>query len=219
MDPEELAVQLDADLSVKIGEEKGTRRIHRLFYSPEDHQCFVAIQDEKTRLVVTILPVDYYENLAWKISKPFFEEAERLVCSPKSVENPSPIPPVPTMKQAAIDRWGLEVSPPDPIPSVPPVKQAAKGFPYFRISAVIVDENTSQKSVKLGSWPSDVYEGSARDLVKDAKFLAYIQQRCADKIPPDSCVIGMVITLGKKGRQRWFDCEKDNAGRLAFVIR
>ena len=44
MEPGEVADQLDWDLAINIGEEKGTRRIHRLFYSPEDAQCFVAIQ-------------------------------------------------------------------------------------------------------------------------------------------------------------------------------
>ena len=62
MEPDEVAELLDWDLAVRIGEEKGTNRIHRLFYSREDFQCFIAVQDEKSRTIVTILPVDYYET-------------------------------------------------------------------------------------------------------------------------------------------------------------
>ena len=78
-EPDEIADQLDWDLAVNIGGEKGTKRIYRLFFSREDHQCFVAIQDEKTRTVVTILPVDYFERIAYRIPQPFLIEAEQLV--------------------------------------------------------------------------------------------------------------------------------------------
>lgn len=59
---------LDRNLTVSVGVEPYTRRRHRLFYSELDKAHFVAIQDFETGEVITILPIDYHENLAWKIS-------------------------------------------------------------------------------------------------------------------------------------------------------
>jgi hypothetical protein len=60
----EIADILDWDLAVDIGVDNGTNRVHRLFYSSLDGICFVAIQDSKTKAVVTILPLDYHENIS-----------------------------------------------------------------------------------------------------------------------------------------------------------
>ncbi len=60
---------LDHNLTVSAGVEPYTRRRHRLFYSEADKAHLVAIQDFETGEVITILPIDYHENLAWKISE------------------------------------------------------------------------------------------------------------------------------------------------------
>ena len=65
---DQLARLIDNDLTVPLGMEPGTTRIHRLFYSHIDEQCFVLVQDERTGSVITVLPIDYHERIAWKIS-------------------------------------------------------------------------------------------------------------------------------------------------------
>lgn len=50
---------IDSDKAVILGYEPGTRRVHLLLYSEPDKECFVAVQDERTKEVVTVLPLDF----------------------------------------------------------------------------------------------------------------------------------------------------------------
>ena len=50
---------------LSTGKEEKSRRIHDLFYCVDDKNFFVSIRDEKNNEIVTILPLDYHENLAW----------------------------------------------------------------------------------------------------------------------------------------------------------
>jgi len=79
MSHKELAELLDADLAIDIGQESGTNRSHKLFYSTRDKMCFVAIQDVKTGTVVTLLPIDYHENICWVVSIDVQKQAKELV--------------------------------------------------------------------------------------------------------------------------------------------
>jgi len=76
---DELAEMLDWGLTVTIKEEQGSTRAHRLFYSHPDQQCFVAVQDTRTKTVVTILPIDFYELLNNKVPISLLDEARRKV--------------------------------------------------------------------------------------------------------------------------------------------
>ena len=59
---------LEDELAVDIGIEPGTDRVHWLFYSQLDAQCFVAVVDRVNAVVITILPLTFHENLAWRVS-------------------------------------------------------------------------------------------------------------------------------------------------------
>jgi hypothetical protein len=64
---EDFLTLLDTFRTSSVGYEPNTFRWHRLFYSRPDDEHFVAIQDIATGEVITILSLDYHENLAWKI--------------------------------------------------------------------------------------------------------------------------------------------------------
>ena len=66
---DELFGLIHNQLCVIVGIEPFTNRLHKLIYSEPDKTHFVAIQDMATGEVITILPLDYHENLAWKISE------------------------------------------------------------------------------------------------------------------------------------------------------
>lgn len=66
---EEIANILDQGLVIDTGRMPGFNRRHLLFYSLPDDNFFVAIQDELTGTVITILPLEYQSNLAWKITE------------------------------------------------------------------------------------------------------------------------------------------------------
>ncbi len=72
-----IADMLDYGGAIDVGTEIIFDRKHWLFYSDTDDDCFVAIQDSFTGLVVTILPLDYHENLAWKVSSELLLQAKQ----------------------------------------------------------------------------------------------------------------------------------------------
>ena len=76
--PAEVADLLDWNLAVDIGVETGTDRVHRLFYSVPDSMCFVAIQDAGDGAVVTVLPIDFHDNIAWQVDVHALEAAKAL---------------------------------------------------------------------------------------------------------------------------------------------
>ena len=52
-----------------IGEEESSKKIHELFYSHFVDQCFISIRDKNTSEIITVLPVDYHNNCAWKVDQ------------------------------------------------------------------------------------------------------------------------------------------------------
>lgn len=85
---EELCRILNDDLVVLVGQESGTNRIHKLFYSIYDETFYVAVQDELTGGVITILPP---EQSRWRIAPEAYSRAKSLICD--SVESATAIIP------------------------------------------------------------------------------------------------------------------------------
>jgi len=75
----QLVELLDRELAVSIGRRPGTSHLHRLFFSPPNGECFVAIQDELTGDVITILPLDFHAVLAWPVAPQDEEQARALM--------------------------------------------------------------------------------------------------------------------------------------------
>ena len=94
MEPATFARLLDQNLTVSVGVEPFTRRRHRLLYSEPDKAHFVVIQDFETGEVVTLLPIDYHENLAWQLSQKSLRKAVWLV-SPQLCQMFYGVSPVP----------------------------------------------------------------------------------------------------------------------------
>lgn len=70
---------IDMGLAIDTGTEPVFNRKHWLIYSELDKSFFVVIQDAYTGFVVTVLPMKYHENLAWKINKRYFTEAKKNI--------------------------------------------------------------------------------------------------------------------------------------------
>lgn len=79
MEPRDILNVLNWDLAVTIGRENN--RYHKLFFSEVDQDWFVAICDERTREVVTVLPYDYHNR--WVISQGAMDEAREIAESGK----------------------------------------------------------------------------------------------------------------------------------------
>ena len=71
----EFVAQLTNYQTVSVGYRPGVSHWHRLFFSVADRCHFVAIQDISNGDIITILPLDYHENLAWRIEENSKESA------------------------------------------------------------------------------------------------------------------------------------------------
>jgi hypothetical protein len=74
----EVSRLLDNGVYVNTGKYPVFNREHLLFYSNVDNACFVAVRDCISGTVVTILPLTYQSNLAWKISEQDQLAAQKL---------------------------------------------------------------------------------------------------------------------------------------------
>ena len=75
----DIAEILDNDLAVDVGTVSVFDKKHWLFYSEKNDCCFVAIQNILTGMIITVLPIDYHENLAWKIEEELLEQAAKKI--------------------------------------------------------------------------------------------------------------------------------------------
>ncbi len=75
----EIKIILDNGLAINTGSKPGSNQAHLLFYSRNDDNFFIAIQDLLTGTVVTVLPLEYQENLAWKISKDDCLKSKKII--------------------------------------------------------------------------------------------------------------------------------------------
>jgi len=74
-----IADLIDMGLAVDVGTELVFNKKHWLIYSEVDESFFVVIQDAYTGLVVTVLPMEYHENIAWKVDTCFFTQAKNNI--------------------------------------------------------------------------------------------------------------------------------------------
>ncbi|MEP6809668.1 MAG: hypothetical protein ABI992_05450 [Chthoniobacterales bacterium] len=154
MSHESVGQLLDDDLTIRVSEEKGTNREHLLFFSARDQQCFVAIRDAVTMTVVTVLPVDYYENLGCKIHWSQLEFAREIATRR---------PPLGTPQDACSSVLTENAAAPQP-------------EPVYRVSAIVYTESCRAKTVNLGSWPASPGSNPER-VVADPRFAATICER------------------------------------------
>ncbi len=169
----ELASLLDNDLAINIGDEKNSNRVHKLFYSERDTMCFVAIQDEKTGTVVTVLPIDYHENVSWVVSTESQLQAKKLIIKEE----------VTPYQKSEILHTDISV-----------FKISGKMVDEFGLYIKIVN---------LGSWPCEQYEYSIDNLVEDKEFVKILIEKVTEKISENEDITRFIhtvaIRLGNSG--------------------
>jgi len=182
LEPDEVAELLDWRLVVPIGEEKGSGRVHLLFYSEPDRLCFVAVQDRFSKTVITILPIDFYENINTRVPWPLQAQARDLATRHHLH---------PAAQEACEELPDEPASAPTPLP-------------LFKIRCVVMNIEESRRNLNLGSWPAVHYEQSVERLLRDLDFLAQMRAKIASQLQPGEYAAGLVIHLGKKGEPIWF---------------
>lgn len=168
---EEIAEILDRGLVVNTGQRPGFNRVHLVFYSHVDNEYFVAIQDVITGTVITILPLDYHENLAWEISEADREHAREILLAARAVEKPSTVD-----------------------------KPKANDMPkVFLISGHYLDEDDLRKSKLLLKTPCDLYDNDLSKLLADSTIIQVIEKSASDKGVPVERMFAISIRHGKNG--------------------
>ena len=66
---------IDGNMTHIVGCRPQPPHAHHLFFSVKDLDHFVAVQDISTGEVITVLPLDFHANLAWKIGKQHLQSA------------------------------------------------------------------------------------------------------------------------------------------------
>ncbi len=65
----DIANILDKKQAVILGSKPGLTKQYLLFYSQPDADYFVALQDTIDGTVITVLPLEYHENLTWDVTE------------------------------------------------------------------------------------------------------------------------------------------------------
>lgn len=154
---DELADMLDWGLTVTIKEETGSTRAHRLFYSHPDQQCFVVVQDTRTKTVVTILPVDFYESLNDKVPNSLLDEARRKVSHDYESD------------------FGKVQKP--AIPTDLPQKPQCDPKLVFKICVGVKTVEEKFRMRSLGSWPRNNEVKEPEQIINDPELLFELRNR------------------------------------------
>lgn len=66
---DEIITLLDSDFYVRLGVETCFEREHCLIHCEQKSEYYVAVRDIRCGTVITVLPLDYHQNLSWKLDK------------------------------------------------------------------------------------------------------------------------------------------------------
>lgn len=169
MAPDEVTAILDHDLAVLVGAKSG--HLHRLFFSPAEEQCFVAVQDQENGDVVTVLPVDYHSSLAWEVSLEAQKRAESLLLG---------------SNRSAARATEKEAPPPGPEPpNAATTGGESTGAGTFRIRCYVLTSGGQIRGRDLGSMPLARVGGDLSAVPKSDDVLAEIRRRVAEDLQPD----------------------------------
>lgn len=188
----ELANIIDNQLTLDVGQEVNSNRVHKLFYSHRDNMCFVAVQDVKTGTIVTVLPIDYHNKIAWIVST---ESQKQAKCLFLKVEN----------TPAVYESKGDDSEHPDIADTATTETQPS----IFKISVRLVDSfGFYRKILNIGSMPAAMYDYSIELLIMDENFISYLAEEIGKKA--NSALIFpfytdfVAISLGNRGARVYF---------------
>ena len=147
---EGVAAIIERNLWINVGEEEDSSIIHCLFLSPYDGRCFVAIFDPNAQMVITILPLEYHENLAWKIPDESILEARKFKPQIHSLLN---------------------------VVYTKVVPNEGKVSSTFKIKILKTLSNGERTYMYLGSISANQFNGEVKELVEDPLFSVELLNR------------------------------------------
>ncbi len=180
MAPDEVTAILDHDLAVLVGAKSG--HLHRLFFSPAEEQCFVAVQDQENGDVLTVLPLDYHSSLAWEVSLEAQERAESLLLGSKR----------------SVARAAAKEAPPPgrELPDAAAAGGESGRSPTFRARCYVSTPDGQIRGRGLGAMPLARVRGDLSAVPRSDDVLAEIRQRVAENLEPDEALEVVFVNRG-----------------------
>ena len=99
---------VEARAYVRLGTKPGINREHLLFYSPPDDAFFVLLRDAIDGTVVTVLPLEYHERLAWAVGAAELTSAMTLAARRSSAAESKAAPAVIRISVHYLDAAGKQ---------------------------------------------------------------------------------------------------------------
>ena len=192
MSAETLCELLDDGIVVITGEETSSNRHHKVFYSPLNKMCFVAIQDHKTGHIITVLPLDYHQNKAWVISYDAQLMAKEMMHGYIQDKEDQ-------VAQRLSDRLQR-------------IKQIQGKLP-FRVYGYLEDEvrNIVDRTF-ICSWQDETLCADLSNLIEDKRFINHLFTRLHKKrtlleVSSNITIKRLSMQLGSKGEKTLFHLE------------
>jgi len=165
---DEITSILDGKFYVHTGTQPGFNREHLLFYSHKDDCCFVAIRDNQTGKVITVLPLEYHKNLAWPISNKDISKAKEiypfeLLQSHKTIQD-------------------------DPSPAIR----------RFYVTLHFIDEQDKRRSTPVITIQSKRQTNESKLLVHDVNLISVVFEKITSLNLNDDQILGITIRTGKR---------------------
>ena len=171
---------IDQEKTILLGFETLTRKIHLLFYSVADAECFVAVQDERTKEVITVLPFDF--------------DAYRTTFYTKSKFH--------RLKQRAMAKMGISID-------EPPVVNKKRNLPNHFCIVNFRNPLTNKVRSKSIKFEAEEFPGGKQELEKDKNIHAVILKFIEAYRLPHEVFDMVVYALGRKGSHEPFAFEED----------
>lgn len=185
---EEIASLITIELTIPLGYERGTNRIHLLFYSNKDQECFVIIFDEKTQEVITVLPTNYHNR--WVIDTRLLVAAKEIILTGKKFGVSAELEK--RISRLGGKKEGIKGK------SKSPKQTVEQIAPYFYIHIFFRRNGKSQ--IEVFKWSSYDYVGDLGLLKADERFCEELQKNLARKLE-EGCIIERIrVKLGRRGK-------------------
>ena len=170
------------------GEEKNPDRLHWVFYSIPDADCFVVVRDRRNAEIITLLPIHYHENIAWNISLDTLKAAELLMVGEKRVPDDSDN--LSSLESAAIGSGERSESQRQ---TMPPSR--------LKLYGILRSPEGEIRRVNLGSVSLEEYLADPNGWKIDEESLGGFKQKVEDRGFNGNQLVAIVAKMGRSGTE------------------
>ena len=171
---------IDSPNAIQVGQEQGNNKVHKLFWSIQDSQWFVAVQDCSDGEIITILPRCCSR---WTISDDTLSLARKLALGEKVIE-------IPKDGDALLDSVFHNHS-----------DEITQDKPNLYPSVYLRNPEGRIRIRGLGKLSSSVYGSDLILASKNTEVIQIILERAEAKKNPDETIESACLKLGRQRKK------------------